>query len=54
MPNIEHRVRTATRPDPAMPAGMEATLFVTLELSLSSWVVAASAPGEDNTRTHGA
>lgn len=53
MPNIEHRVRIVPRPDPAMPADMEATLFVALELSLSSWVVAASAPGEDKASKHG-
>lgn len=36
-----------------MPVGMEATLFAALELSLSSWVVVASAPGEDKSSKHG-
>jgi len=53
MPHIEHPVRTATRLDDAMPIAMDATLFVALELSLSSWVVVASAPGEDKASKHG-
>ena len=32
---------------------MNITLFVALELSLSSWVVVASAPGEDKASKHG-
>jgi transposase len=32
---------------------MEATLFVAPELSLSSWVIVASAPGEDKASRHG-
>jgi transposase len=36
-----------------MAIDMEATLFVALELSLSSWVVVASAPGEDKASKHG-
>ncbi len=52
MPNIEHPVRTATRLDHATPIDMDATLFVALELSLSSWVVVASAPGEDKASKH--
>ena len=47
MPNTEHLTQTATRPDLAMAIDMDATLFVALELSLSSWVVVASAPGEN-------
>ncbi len=50
---IEHPARTAARPDDAMPIDMDATLFVALELSLSSWVLAASAPGEDKASKHG-
>jgi transposase len=53
MPNIEHPARTATRSDPATPIGMGATLFAAVELSLSSWVVVASAPGTDKTSKHG-
>jgi len=52
MPNIEHPVRTATRVDHATPIDMDATLFVALELSLSSWVIVASAPGEDKISKH--
>jgi len=53
MLHIEHPVRTATRLDDAMPIAMDATLFVALELSLSSWVVVASAPGENKASKHG-
>ena len=53
MPNIEHPARTATRSDPATPIGMGATLFAAVELSLSSWVAVASAPGTDKTSKHG-
>jgi transposase len=53
MPNIERSTRTAVRPDLATLIDMEATLFVALELSLSSWVVVASAPGEDKASRHG-
>ena len=53
MLHIEHRVRTAGHPDAAIPVDTEATLFVVLELSLSSWVIAASAPGEDKASKHG-
>jgi len=53
MPNIDHPVRTATHSDDATSIAMDATLFVALELSLSSWVVVASAPGEDKASKHG-
>jgi len=53
MLHIEHPVRTAPRLDDAMPIAMDATLFVALELSLSSWVIVASAPGEDKASKHG-
>jgi len=53
MLHIEHPVRNATRVEHAMPIAMDATLFVALELSLSSWVVVASAPGEDKASKHG-
>ena len=36
-----------------MPIDINATLFVALELSLSSWVIVASAPGEDKAGKHG-
>ena len=53
MPNIERSTQTAVCPDLATLIDMEATLFVALELSLSSWVVVASAPGEDKASRHG-
>jgi transposase len=53
MQNTEHLTQTATRPDLAMAIDMDATLFVALELSLSSWVVVVSAPGEDKASKHG-
>jgi transposase len=53
MPNTEHLTQTATRPDPAMAIDMDATLFVALELSLSNWVIVASAPGEAKASKHG-
>jgi len=53
MPNIEHPTQTATHSNHAMPIAIDATLFVALELSLSSWVVVASAPGEDKASKHG-
>ena len=53
MPSIEHLPQAAARSDDAMPIDMEATLLVALELSLSSWVVVASAPGEDKASRHG-
>jgi transposase len=53
MPNTEHPARTATQADPAMPVDMEVTLFAAVELSLSNWVVVASAPGEDKASKHG-
>ncbi len=53
MLHIEHPVRTATHLDHATPTAMDATLFVALELSLSSWVIMASAPGEDKASKHG-
>lgn len=53
MPNTEHLPQTATRPDPAMAIDMDATLFVALELSLSNWVIVASAPGEAKASKHG-
>jgi transposase len=52
MPSIEHPVRTAARPDGAMPIDIDATLFVALELSLTRWVVVASAPLEDKVSKH--
>ena len=36
-----------------MPVDLDGTLFVALELSLSRWVVVASAPGEDKASKHG-
>ena len=53
MPNNDHLAQTTIRPDSAVAIDMEATLFVALELSLSSWVVVASAPGEDKASKHG-
>jgi transposase len=53
MPSIEHLPQAAARSDDATPIDMDATLFVALELSLSSWVVVASAPGEDKASRHG-
>ena len=53
MPHIEHPAETAARSNNAMPIDLDATLFVALELSLSSWVIAASAPGEDKASKHG-
>jgi len=47
MPHIEHPVRIAARAEHDMPNAVDATLFVARELSLSSWVMVASAPGED-------
>jgi transposase len=52
MPSIEHPVRTAARPDGAMPIDVNAMLFVALELSLTRWVVVASAPLEDKVNKH--
>jgi transposase len=52
MPNVEYLAQTTARPDPAMAIDMNATLFVALELSLSSWVVVASAPGENKASKH--
>jgi transposase len=53
MPNTEHLLQTASCSDLAIAIDMEATLFVALELSLSSWLVVASAPGEDKASKHG-
>ena len=53
MPTIEHPARSAARPDPAMLIDTDATLFAALELSLSNWVVVASAPGQDKASKHG-
>jgi transposase len=53
MPNNDHLAQTTIRPDSAVAIDMDATLFVALELSLSSWVVVASAPGEDKASKHG-
>src|SRR4051794_37843747 len=53
MPDTEHLTKTATRADFAMAIDMNATLFVALELSLSSWVIVASAPGEAKASKHG-
>lgn len=53
MPNIEHPVRTATHAEHDISIALNATLFVALELSLSSWVIVASAPGEDKASKHG-
>lgn len=52
MLHIEHPVRTATRAVHDIPVAMDATLFVVLEFSLSSWVVVASAPGDDKASKH--
>ena len=52
MPRTEHPARAAAQADPATPFDMDATLFAALELSLSSWVVVASAPGEDKASKH--
>ena len=49
MPNVDHPAAVAARSDPVTPADMDATLFAALELSLSSWVVVASAPGVNAT-----
>ncbi len=49
----EHPARAAAHSDPATPIDMDATLFAALELSLSSWVLVASAPGEDKASKHG-
>ena len=53
MPSIEHLPQAAARSDDATSIDMDATLFVALELSLSRWVVVASAPGEDKASRHG-
>jgi transposase len=53
VPNVEHLAQITVHPDPAMAIDMNATLFVALELSLSSWVVMASAPGENKASKHG-
>jgi hypothetical protein len=53
MPDIEPPAQTATRSDPATPIDMDATLFAAVELSLSSWVVLASAAGTNRTSKHG-
>ena len=53
MPSIEHLPQAAARSDDATPIDMDATLFVALELSLSSWVVVASLPGEEKASKHG-
>ncbi len=53
MPHIDHPARTATRADNALAIDMDATLFMALELSVTSWVVVASAPGEDKASKHG-
>jgi len=45
-PTYFHHIRDGT-------IDIDATLFVALELSLSSWVVVASAPGEDKASKHG-
>ncbi|WP_254070590.1 IS110 family transposase [Acidisphaera sp. L21] len=52
MPNIEHSTQAAAPAD-ATTIDMDATLFVALELSLSSWLAVASAPGEDKASKHG-
>ena len=53
MLHTEHPARVAAHSDPATPLDMDATLFAALELSLSSWLVVASAPGEDKAGKHG-
>ena len=53
MPRTEHPAPTAAHPDPATTLDMDATLFAALELSLSSWVVVARAPGDDKAGKHG-
>ena len=52
MPHIEHSFPTALHEDDAIGAGRSATIFVALELSLTRWVVAASAPGEQKASQH--
>jgi transposase len=52
MPSIDQSARSAVHAELTLPLDGEATLFVALELSLSSWVVVASAPGESNTSKH--
>ncbi len=52
MPSIEHPVRTAAHHHDATPIETDATLFVTLELSLTRWIIVASAPGEDKASKH--
>lgn len=53
MPSIEHSARSAVYADLTLPLDPDATLFVALELSLSRWVVVASAPGEEKASKHG-
>ena len=53
MPHIEHAAGPAVRADLTLPLDPDTTLFVALELSLSSWVVLASAPGEAKASRHG-
>ena len=52
MPRTEHFAPIAARSDPATTLDMDAALFAALELSLSSWVVVASAPGQDKAGKH--
>jgi transposase len=52
MPSIEHPARATARDRTATPIGVDATLFVALELSLTRWFVVASAPGEDKASKH--
>ena len=51
MPTIDHLAQAADR-EHAMPSDAGATLFAALELSLTSWVVVASAPGQDGASKH--
>ena len=51
MPTIVHLAQAADR-EHAMPSDAGATLFAALELSLTSWVVVASAPGQDGASKH--
>jgi transposase len=47
MPSIEPPAQATVRDRTATPIDTNATLFVALELSLTRWVVVASAPGEN-------
>jgi transposase len=52
MPNSEHPFPTALPANDATGADLSATLFVALELSLTRWVMVASAPGDQKISQH--